>query len=418
MRAVFVNYVHPATPHVSGMRVSSFAEALARKGHQIVLLTRSLYGTEENKSPEQVARELREHDWSRPYHIACSPGNDEKLRNLREGRSSALIRKWIILTYYLHYSGVFHDWTEGTRPYWPVLVKTFKPDVTWGTFGNTDTWVVAQGIARLAQVPWVRDVKDGWDPFIPGPLRRLIARRFRDGAALTTNSQYQADLSRRWFPNEPVVVYSGVPSCFLNGAPPSRPHDGFRLTLVGSIYSEENLDEFMTGLRTWLAGLLPEQRSRVYFAYAGGEREKLARASRALDGLCRVELHGYLDLEKLFELCAGSAANAYLWSPKTFHHKLIELLCCQRPVVAFPGEREEAIGLAKQLNIELEICVNPSALAECLNLLWKKWNQAITNVSDSKVFYQFSWDSQAERLVNVLENTIRTGRFPKRCVSR
>ena len=408
MRAIFVNYAHPLVPHVSGLRVSQFADALARKGHQVVLLTATLQGEASSRPPDQVCLELEMHDWSRPYHLACLPRPDRWLTALRSGRLPRAVRRFIILWYYLFRTGVFNDWVEGTKPYWLPLVKTFQPQVTWGTFGNTDTWAVARGIASLAHIPWVMDIKDGWAPFIPSVLRNHLARRFHDAAALTVNSRFQANLAQRWFRPEPVIIYSGVPSFFLNRESTDIPGKDFHLTLVGSIYSEENLERFLAGIRDWLLNLNSSDRMQVTFIYAGGDAGKVKQAGRVLDGLCRMVIHRYLGLKKLFELCRSSTVNAYLWSPTTFHHKLVELLCCRRPIISFPGETAEALELAQEVKGDLNPCTTTYQLTQCLQRIWLQ-PMEMEPSSDGEPLRRFSWDAQGERLLTVLKKSLKSG---------
>lgn len=408
MRAIFVNYAHPLVPHVSGLRVSQFADALARKGHQVVLLTATLQGETSSRPPDKVCLELEMHDWSRPYHLACPPRPDRWLTALRSGRLPKAVRRFIILWYYLFRTGVFNDWVEGTRSYWLPLVKTFQPQVTWGTFGNTDTWAVARGIASLAHIPWIMDIKDGWNPFIPSVLRNHLARRFHDAAALTVNSRFQANLSQRWFSHEPVILYSGVPSFFLKRESTDIPREGFRLTLVGSIYSEENLGRFLAGIRDWLLNLDSSDRRHITFTYAGGDAGKVKQAGLVLDGLCHIKIHHYLGLEKLFELYRSSTVNAYLWSPTTFHHKLVELLCCGRPIISFPGETAEALELAQEVNEDLNPCTTTYQLTQCLQRIWLQ-PMKMEPSSDGEPLRRFSWDAQGERLLTVLKESLKSG---------
>lgn len=414
MRAFFVNYAHPLVPHVSGLRVSRFADALARKGHQVVLLTATLQGDALPKSPDKVCLELEMHDWSRPYHLACLPRPDRWLTALRSGRLPKAVRRFIILWYYLFSTGIFNDWVEGTRPYWLPLVKAFQPHVTWGTFGNTDTWAVARGIASLAHIPWVMDIKDGWDPFIPSVLRNHLARRFQDAAALTVNSRFQANLAQRWFRHEPVIIYSGVPSFFLKRESTDILREGFRLTLVGSTYSEENLGRFLAGIRDWLLDLNPSDRRKVTFTYAGGDTGRVKQAGRVLDGLCRMEIHHYLVLEKLFELCRTSTVNAYLWSPTTFHHKLVELLCCGRPIITFPGETAEALQLADQVQGNLYPCRNGKELKASLENIRQRGAGRPVPCGEKKALHRFSWDAQGGVLNQALAEVVEQPGEPRK----
>ncbi|HDH07922.1 MAG TPA: hypothetical protein ENG96_00395 [Gammaproteobacteria bacterium] len=405
MRAVFVNYVHPDVPHVSAMRVRCFADVLAQKGHQIVLLTRTLNDTEASKPAEQVASELLSHDWSRPYHLACAPLPDPRLQALRRGGLLRPVRMAIIAWHYLFRTGVFSDWAEGSRPYWQVLAELFRPEVTWGTFGNTDTLAVARGIARLAGAPWAMDVKDSWDPFIPWLLRGILAKRFGDAAVITVNSLFQAERSRRWFSQEPSIIYSGVPAHLIELPLNFPQEDGFRITLIGSAYNGENLEVFVSGLRVWLSGLRPPERSKVTFSYAGADVKAVERACTDLANLCRIELHTYLELDKLMRLCMASNVNCYLWSPRGFHHKLIELFCCRRPIISFPGEYAEAFVLAKETRGDFNCCKTENELVCCFGLLWSKRGKPQV-IGDTSALCRFSWDAQGDRLLKLMRTIV------------
>ncbi|WP_096700113.1 hypothetical protein [Magnetospirillum sp. 15-1] len=58
MRAVFVSHLHPETNHVGAVRVREFAQAMARRGHRIVLLTQSLTPRDPAPDPDGLAAAL------------------------------------------------------------------------------------------------------------------------------------------------------------------------------------------------------------------------------------------------------------------------------------------------------------------------------------------------------------------------
>jgi hypothetical protein len=402
MRAVFVNHAHPLKPHVSGMRVSSFANALARRGHQIVLLTSSLKDNGYAKQPQDLAAELAGHDWSTPYHLVCPPVRDVWLSALRNYHTPAMIRKSIVFYYYLNKSGVFHDWVKGAKPFQNELSEVFRPHVVWGTFGNTDTWVICREVARMSNAPFVIDIKDGWDNFIPYLFRGFLARKFYNAAALTVNSVFHACLSKKWFPQDPVVVYSGVPSFLLDQKGDNyAASSGFQITLVGSIYSRETLDSFIRGVRTWVEQLTPEEQAKAKFVYAGGEHIVVSESAKMLENICQVHIHSYLDLPLLFDLCQASTVNAYLWSPKTFHHKLVELLCCRRPIVVYPGEHHEAEELTDSVNGRLYRCTCENDLHKSFDDI-RKTPLVSQNAQTGGCFQLFTWDHQCKILEQIL----------------
>ena len=370
MNLVFVNHMHPATQHVSGMRSWFFARELAKRGHRVVQLCEWREGAQPAPPPDRLAQQLQTHDWTEPLLLAIRPQRRALLERIRSPRTPAVLRKALVTWSYLRHSGMFTDFSQATWAHLEVLAREFRPQVTWGLFGNTDCWLIAQRLGRLAACPWVADVKDSWEVFLQRPLRAPMARRFRGMASCTANSEFNARVIERWFPPKPVVVYSGVDPCFQEASPVSREPGCFRLTLTGSVYDIEVLQRFVGGLKDWLAGgpvSALGRSNRLEVIYAGASAAAVAPVLRPLDGLARVQVNSYLPLPALAALCRSASVNAYLWNPKTFHHKLLELLSCGRPVLAFPGETDESRRLAAASGGELFCCADSADLASALN---------------------------------------------------
>ena len=376
-----------------------------RAGHQIILLTKSLQDDEQQKSVESVAREMAVHNWSKPYLLSCVPAKNSVLRKQRKGLYSSLQSKSVVAFNYLVRSGVFADWVQGTRLYWQVLVSEFRPDIAWATFGNTDSLAIAQGIARTAKIPWVIDVKDGWKQFIPRPIHGLVARRFRDAAWITSNSEFSAAQARPWFRQAHTVVYSGVDLKLLSSDRSSNDGKRFKIVLSGGLYREPVLRKFLCGLQMWLDDLQPHYRSEVTVVYAGSDTEMFKRNSVGVESRCRVEVRGYLPFPKFCEIIRSASVNAYLWLPATFHHKLIELLACNRPVIAFPGEHEESKAIARRVRGDLNCCQTPEMLVGCLESIRKGEHRAKWGVS-SQALQHFTWDAQAKLVLQLFSRVL------------
>src|SRR5690606_21603919 len=109
------------------------------------------------------------------------------------------IRQTILGVSYFLNGGVFPDWYRGALPLLGPLARDFAPDVVLATFGNTDTWRIAQRLARIAGCPWIGDVKDPWGAFVPAAVQRGTARRFADMAHMTALSAAHAADAARWF---------------------------------------------------------------------------------------------------------------------------------------------------------------------------------------------------------------------------
>lgn len=378
---------------------------MARRGHQIVLITKTLQDNDLGKPPEQVAKDLRWHDWSTPYHIACKPVHNPWLARVRNNRLPMPLRKALVAFYLWRREGVFSDWVEGSREYWDVLVEAFRPEVTWGSFGHVDVLSIARSITTRAGVRWVMDIKDTWEECIPKPLQKVLARRFADASALTVNSRFQAERSATWFGKSAKILYSGVPSHLFDDVWSTEPKAEFRIMLVGSTYGEKRLEAFIQTIQAWLARRLPDERAHITFSYAGGDSALVKRLSSKIGSLCRIEVHSYLPISELIKACQVSAVNCYLWLPTGFHHKLMELLCCRRPVIAFPGEYSEAEEVSRQVGGELYICKDSISVSNVLDDLWNHRFES-RRPGDLKALQEFTWDSQAKTLDQTLSQVI------------
>jgi hypothetical protein len=361
LRAVFINHCHPDTPHVCATRMREFANAMAARGHRIVLLTETLNPGDAGPDPAALPGLLEAHDWSSPFNLACPPRATVVTARLQAGRLPPALSKPAALWCYLAKGGVFWTWAEGSRPYWRALADAFRPDVAWATFGNVDALNIARGIAGMSGCRWVMDVKDYWSVFLPAPLRNVIARRYADAAALTALSETNLNEVRPWFGQSGRVVYSGYPDSHLH--PPAADDDGvFRLMLTGSVYDDALLAQAIDAFATWATGPDGPGGDHARFVYAGGDHARVARAAERLNGICEVEIERYLPLADLFARQCKAGANLYLRST-TFHHKLIELLAARRPVVSFPGEGAEAEKLTRVIRVPFHACTDAAGLA-------------------------------------------------------
>lgn len=399
MRLVFVNHCHPDTPHICGTRAARFAESCASRGHEVVLLTETLEGQYPNVRPESLVAAFAAHDWSRPFHLTCSPVGHPLLRALREGRLRGGAGKAVAAAYYLARSGVFVDWRDGSYPYWPVLARVFRPQATWGVFGNTDALVIARGIARMAGCPWVMDVKDPWGVFIPGPIRGLIGHRFGDAAAVTALSRAHAADLASWFKRPSTVIYSGIGSEMLTPMPPPRATSR-RLLLLGGLYRQSELETLISGVAAWRQSLSPDNED-VEVTYAGGEGQRLAETADRLAPGLKVVCPGYLTLAQIRLLAAESRACLYVRSHSAlFQHKLFELTAMSRPIIGLPPEGDEARALVRSVGGCLWECADAAQVVDALT------RAPYSCPPDLDKLSEFGWDAQADRLLGLFRELV------------
>ncbi|MBK9241945.1 MAG: hypothetical protein IPL75_17255 [Acidobacteria bacterium] len=397
MRVVVVNHVHPSVPHVSGMRAWHFAQELAVRGHQVILVCEQDDRGPGSPDPSQLQDHINAHDWRTPLVIAVTPTPFAALNRVRSPRTGSLHRKSLVVWSYVRHSGMFTDFSAGAAPFLPTIASVFQPQIVWGMFGNTDCWLIAQRLARLARCKWVADMKDSWDEWIPRGLKTLVARRFRDMSAGTSNAEFHAGAMARWFPARPSVVYSGVAPEFMR---PRPQHSGrFRVTLVGATYAAENLSRFVRAFSDWVQSLPSSERQRITLGYAGSDAALVEAAVTGLESVVHLDIRNQLPLPEFAALCGESALNAYLWSPATFHHKVVELLACQRPILSFPGERAESLKLAELAGGTLLVCADESQVRAALA---RVWNGGAVPVADPERLQQLTWTAQAGTLERVL----------------
>jgi len=399
VRAVFVNHCHPDCPHVCGTRAREFANALARDGHRIVLLTETLRRDDAALDPAALPAALASHDWSTPFRLAVRPRRAPILQALRSGRMPAPLRAAVIAYQYLVRGGMFTDWRDASRPYWRPLAEGFTPDVTWGIFGNTDAWAIAQGIARAARCRWVRDLKDQWTGFIPAPLRRSVAARYADAAGTTGLSRANLDDAADTVSGTATVVYSGVPADRITpGAPAPLPESPFVVTLVGTVYSRDRLAAFADGVRRFATDVGARQ---IQVSYVGTDTETVRAAFDAAKA--PIEIRGQLAFADYWRVIAQSHLNVYLRTPEQgwWHHKIVELLAVRRPLLCCPGEIEEARTLAASVGAVLEEAADARAVAASLERVWR---QRLVPVSQNGPdLSTLGWMSRARTLLRVLE---------------
>jgi len=404
LRVVIVNHMHPSVPHVSAMRAWYFACDLAARGHQVVLICEWTTGAPPAPDSERLCGLLRGTNWSHPLVVAVQPRPGALHNRLRSARTPAIVRKALVAWSYLTQSGVFTDFSQAAQPALEQIARVFKPQVVWGVFGNTDCWLIAQRQAHLAGCGWVGDMKDAWDGFVPAGLRTMIARRFTGMTASTANAGFHANVLAHWFPTHPDVVYSGVSRDWIR--PVLDSGEDFRVMLVGSTYDLRNLNRLMDALKNWVYGLSPLQRDQVTFGYAGSDSAVVRAAARELAGLVRMDVRSHVPIADLADLCRAAAVNVYLWSPATFHHKVVELLCCQRPVVSFPGERAETLELACKVGGSLNVCRNERDLQEVFR---RAWARELKPLGGPEALQSLTWDAQGERLEAVLRRVAEEG---------
>ena len=97
--------------------------------------------------------------------------------------------------------------------------------------------------------------------------------------------------------------------------------------------------------------------------------------------------------------------NAYIRLPSRFHfhHKAIELMAAQKPIICFPAEVDETKKIIRRVGGILYSCVSIEDVSMSFNLAYQYPNGKTINPNLS----EYSWQGQANALEKILESTRR-----------
>jgi len=383
LRLLLISGTHPDAAHISGVRAARFAAGLADAGHQCVLLCPPLPG-EAPAGSVDLSR-----DWSTPLVVTAALPDAPARRFGSLGTMANILR----------FGGNRTDLARGMRAAGDALIKAFRPEAMWCTFGNLETVVATRALGRHHDIPWLFDIKDNADLYLPRALRPLLARRLRGWAALQANSRLHADAAERWLGARPDIVYSGVDSVFFDPQPADPARSSY-VTLVGGLYFEARVDAFVDGVATYNRSA----QAPLGIVHLGSQQAMLERSAARHDGLVPVEAPGYVAPVEMARICQAAVANAYIFHGQTFHHKTFELFACRRPVIAFGGELPESVEQARRLGASLDCPSGQPGVVEALQSAAALAPGPIPATADRF----FTWREQVAMVETAIGNIIRS----------
>lgn len=392
-----INPRHPSAAHISAVRAWRFAQELATLGHRVVFLTAT------DASGTTTACLAHAHDWRRPYVLACAAS--DSLTRAYPSRLPRFLRRARTAFRLLFQGGESVGWMQAAVLAGTRLPPGCGPDVLWCTFGQMDAVFAARSIARRLRRPWVLDLKDNWELYVPRGLRRLMVWRTRGAAAVTVNAKLTQGMAHKWQGVAATLIYSGVEECFFSPQGGLKPAN-FEINVVGGIYFPELLRSFLEGIKEWYRDLSPQHRARVCLRHIGAQRDLVRRIAHELMPGLTLDMPGYVSTEEMAGMCQRACVNAYVKHSGTFHHKLLELLACGRPVIAYPTEGEEAIALAAPAREQLIIATSPKEVSQVLSDLSAPFFEcgAALATYPRAHLRSYSWPAQALLLRQVLTN--------------
>ena len=412
MNILIFNYSHPDLPHISAKRMSYFARHLAGRGHKVVLVTRTLDAEVTPTKSGQSHADPQYHDWTKPYILAVAPKSSTYLELSRSARTPAFLRRGILLFLYLFKQGRSSmDWSDQVVAQFARLDEFFKPDITWGTFGTIDTLWLAKKAANYFTVPYVIDIKDSWRYFIP-KFRKKLAAQFNDTAGITINSSFQEENSLPWFKKAAnhQVIYSGLDNAVVQQLLTAQSYapvtiSACRIVIVGSIYSDERFLDLIRAIDLWARKAVLTSTQPVTLTYAGADAVRVRQLIKSIALSVDCIVHDFLPYHDLFNLYRQAHILSYIYSERTFHHKLIELLAFNKPILTYPGESQESITLASENKGELHVCTTSNELVFTLDNISSKRNQLRPLVNQA-IIDKFQWESLSKEVEHYFSTII------------
>jgi hypothetical protein len=108
------------------------------------------------------------------------------------------------------------------------------------------------------------------------------------------------------------------------------------------------------------------------------------------------------------DVCRSAVANLYVCHSGTFHHKLLELLACQRPLIVCPSESEESRRLVKQVGGLLYEATTESQVSDSLALAFSQVQNLNPQARDNgSNIEEFSWPQQTLKLEAILSDLFK-----------
>ena len=133
------------------------------------------------------------------------------------------------------------------------------------------------------------------------------------------------------------------------------------------------------------------------------DHQRVHAGVQILSSLCEIDIKEFLDIDDLLIAQRRADINAYIRLPSRFHfhHKAIELMAAQKPIICFPSEVDETIEIIRRVGGVLYSCRTIEDLSDgfeavCRNPYAKKGNSKLA---------EYSWQCQAKALMKIFENT-------------
>ena len=164
----------------------------------------------------------------------------------------------------------------------------------------------------------------------------------------------------------------------------------------------------MKGIQAFFQSLDSTERTEVSLSYLGVDKERFqAGVTRNnLEIICASP--GFLQTAEFARRCRTAAVNTYIGASHfNFHHKFLELLAVDRPVLVCPRESEESRRLSLLVPGALIEAQNVQQVSDALVRVYNNWRTKTPEEDTAKALMTFSWRAQAQKLEQALTDAAR-----------
>ena len=177
-----------------------------------------------------------------------------------------------------------------------------------------------------------------------------------------------------------------------------------RISLVGSLYGDDDLRALLAGIRAWAE----ERRTRpvrpAILEYFGAEEDRLAEATRDWRDICEVRACGFVAPGELAQRLRTSHINAFVNARTGFRHKVLEFAIAGRPILCLPGAGADEDRIVRQTGGVLHNCATATDVKAVLDELDRNDAPDTATPVDIELF---SWDTRAAQLEAVFEQVLK-----------
>ncbi len=335
MNIIVINYCHPKAKHICGQRALNFSTELSKKNHKVCLLT-SDFNVKKSKKINIYNKNL--------IHFAYK--SFEYKKNLKIIKKNFL-NKINIFFNFLFRSGQKHKWIEGIdKKFYTFIKYKFKPNYIIAIYSPIDCVYLGAKISQLTNAELILDIKD---PFVENNglfFSLYFLYKYRFIKKITFLSKKYKKEFNKLSNKSALIIRSGLKYKFLKNLSRKTHKVGIQINIVGSIYHENYLNDFLHILDNFSLKI----NKKIKVVYLGNN---FSFFKQFLKKKINIEIlnKGMVNYKRYFEEINNADLNCYINHKKTFHTKFYELISLGKPILSYPFSNYEEKEIAKKYSI-------------------------------------------------------------------